>query len=78
MEWKQVDVVVGQTHVGFIGRVMARRSTEDGYDLDNFVWALLLEGEECGGRIEALQSLQVYLSEKKLEYGIAKSSGVLG
>jgi hypothetical protein len=68
LEWKQVDVVADQTHLGFIGRVMARRSTEDGYDADSWNWALLLEGKECGGRIEALESLQARLSAKKLEY----------
>jgi hypothetical protein len=47
---------------------MARRSTEDGYDADSWNWALLLEGKECGGRIEALESLETRLSAKKLEY----------
>ena len=57
-----------QTPVGFIGRVMARRSTEDGYDHDSWVWASLIEGQESDGRIEALQSLLACLSAKKLQY----------
>jgi hypothetical protein len=68
LEWKQVDVVVDQTHVGFIGRVMVRRSTEDGYDADSWNWALLLEGKECGGKIEALKSLEARLIAEKVEY----------
>ena len=78
LEWKQVDVVVDQTHAGFIGRVMARRSTEDGYDADSWNWALLLEGDECGGRIEALESLRARLIAKKLEYAALQSLKALG
>lgn len=66
------------THAGFIGRVMARRSAEDGYDADSWNWALLLEGYERGGRIEALESLRARLVGKKFQYAALQRLRALG
>lgn len=65
------------THAGFIGRVMARRSAEDGYDADSWNWRCCLR-LRAWGRIEALESLRARLVGKKFQYAALQRLRALG